>query len=74
MADLGPEVWNAVGTPVGSDAFVQAASEDRLDWKRNPFVGGHSIGAGCSANPLDPLSPLLEDSPSFTIRSVRLRP
>ena len=46
-----------------------------------PFVGGHSMGAGRSmwlANPLavrwTPLSPLLEDSPSFTIRSVRPRP
>ena len=70
MGDLGPEVWNAegikiLGTPVGS----------------TPFVGGHSMGAGRSmrlANPLavrwTPLSPLLEDSPSFTIRLVRPRP
>ena len=84
MGDLRPEVWNAegikiLGTPVGSDAFVQAASEDRLEEERR--VGGHSMGAGRSmwlANPLavrsTPLSPLLEDSPSFTIRSVRPRP
>ena len=48
MGDLGPEVWNAeginiFGTPVGSDAFVQAASEDRLEeerrlWEANPWV------------------------------------
>ena len=45
------------------------------------LVGGHSMGAGRSmrlANHLavrwTPLSPLLEDSPSFTIRSVRPRP
>ena len=48
MGDLGPEVWNTegikiLGTPVGSDAFVQAASEDRLEeerrlWEAIPWV------------------------------------
>ena len=48
MGDLGPEVWNAEGIKisgifVGSDAFVQAVSEDRLEeerrlWEAIPWV------------------------------------
>ena len=48
VGDLGPEVWNAegikiLGTPVGSDALVQVASEDRLEeerrlWEAIPWV------------------------------------
>ena len=62
MGDLGPELWNAeeikiLGTPVGSDASVQAASEDRLEEERRlweaiprvPYVQGK---ASCSAGPV----------------------